>query len=280
MTTLYISDLDGTLLHENARISDWSHARLCELIEQGMLFTVATARSLVSLREVIRDLPLRLPVIENNGACITDYATGRRLFTQAIPQSATRDAMDLMLKGNHAPFVSIFDGDIARMYYEGSRNAAMDWYIRERSAARDSRLTQTTDLRAASNRPVISMTLMGHAEPLGELRTALHDRLDGDIVTHFYENRYDPGHWWLSLHPAAATKGTAARRLIDQMDRPIDELVVFGDHENDMAMFEVADRAYAVANAVPALKAIATGVIGPNEADCVVRHIEREWRAG
>ena len=51
------------------------------------------------------------------------------------------------------------------------------------------------------------------------------------------------------------------------------ELVVFGDNDNDVPMFEVADRALAVENATEKLRAYASEVIGPNESDSVVRRI-------
>ena len=50
-----------------------------------------------------------------------------------------------------------------------------------------------------------------------------------------------------------------------------DYIVAFGDGMNDIDMFEIADEAYAVENAVDELKSIATGIIGSNNSDGVVR---------
>ena len=50
--TLYVSDLDGTLLNSQGEISSYSLKVINELIEQGMKFTYATARSLVSASKV------------------------------------------------------------------------------------------------------------------------------------------------------------------------------------------------------------------------------------
>ena len=47
---------------------------------------------------------------------------------------------------------------------------------------------------------------------------------------------------------------------------------VFGDSLNDISMFQIADEAYAVANASESLKEAATGVIGDNDSDGVA-----EW---
>ena len=51
---------------------------------------------------------------------------------------------------------------------------------------------------------------------------------------------------------------------------------MFGDGKNDIDMLELADEAYAVANAVDELKAIATGVIRSNNDDGVARWLTEE----
>ena len=44
MKTLYISDLDGTLLNRNAELSAYTKAVLNRVIAEGLCFSVATAR--------------------------------------------------------------------------------------------------------------------------------------------------------------------------------------------------------------------------------------------
>ncbi len=57
-----------------------------------------------------------------------------------------------------------------------------------------------------------------------------------------------------------------------------DKVVAFGDGKNDIAMFEVADESYAVANAVDELKDKATGIIESNEADGVAKWLLANYR--
>ena len=54
--TLYVTDLDGTLLNTHDRISPYSTRTINRLVEEGMLFTYATARSLVSASVVAKGL--------------------------------------------------------------------------------------------------------------------------------------------------------------------------------------------------------------------------------
>ena len=61
-------------------------------------------------------------------------------------------------------------------------------------------------------------------------------------------------------------------------DFNIDYIVAFGDGKNDMDMFEIADEAYAVENAVDELKAIATDVIGSNDSDAVAKWLHNKLK--
>ena len=69
--------------------------------------------------------------------------------------------------------------------------------------------------------------------------------------------------------PAAASKSNAIRQLKAHLG--CERLVVFGDGKNDIDMFQLADESYAVENAAPELKAVATGVIGSNNDDAVAK---------
>jgi len=56
MKTLYVSDLDGTLLNREPRLSAYTAETLNLLIEEGLPFTYATARSVHSARIVAAGL--------------------------------------------------------------------------------------------------------------------------------------------------------------------------------------------------------------------------------
>ena len=87
---LYVSDLDGTLLRNDTSLSQYSKDTLNALLDQGLLFTVASARSIASMRHVLADLPLRLPVVEFNGAFVmADEALAVANAIPALKEQAT-----------------------------------------------------------------------------------------------------------------------------------------------------------------------------------------------
>ncbi len=74
MKTLYISDLDGTLLDKNAKLSNRSAQIISNLIQNGMLFSVATARSR-SCIDILQQLHINIPCVQLNGVLIYDSNT-------------------------------------------------------------------------------------------------------------------------------------------------------------------------------------------------------------
>lgn len=80
------------------------------------------------------------------------------------------------------------------------------------------------------------------------------------------------GEQWLEIVPKSVSKANAILQLKEYLG--IDYIIAFGDGKNDIDMFEIADEAYAVENAVEELKAIATGVIGSNDSDGVAKWLE------
>ena len=64
------------------------------------------------------------------------------------------------------------------------------------------------------------------------------------------------------------------KKLSRHLNIPLSETVVFGDYLNDLAMFKIAGKAIAVANALPEVKEAANEVIGSNENYAVIEYLE------
>jgi len=68
--TLYISDLDDTLLDKSSELSTYTKKSLNKLISRGVDFTVATGRATDAAVKMMKDVELRIPIITFNGAVI------------------------------------------------------------------------------------------------------------------------------------------------------------------------------------------------------------------
>ena len=274
---LYVSDLDGTLLRNDTSLSQYSRDTLNALLDQGLLFTVASARSIASMRHVLADLPLRLPVIEFNGAFVSDLASGQHYLVRALHRDILPELWQQIADAGYIPFISTYDGTTDRLYYRDITNDGMAWYLRNRQLHQDPRLCYLTDLQCGLDDQVVCLTVIGPGPELEKLDEAINQRHAKRVQTHCYENQYSPRWYWLTIHDARATKEQGILSIKRMQGLEDCRLVVFGDQVNDLDMFKMADEALAVANAIPALKERATGIIATNEEDGVARYISARW---
>ena len=273
MTTLYVSDLDGTLLTNAARLSDFTRSALQELLADGLKFSVASARSVAAMRNILHGLTLELPVIEFNGAFLSDLKTGRHAIVNSLEPPTTQAIFNTISRSGRTPFVSTFNGRHDCLYYDEPANEGERWYVSDRQTNRNPRLRRSTNLSEALDEQVVCLTVIDQAEPLVELEARIAEQYGELVETHLFENAYSRGWHWLTIQDRRATKDQAIRWLMETCGLSGDELIVFGDQLNDIKMFRMAAQAVAVANAHADVKRHATQVIGSNEEDSVVKYI-------
>ncbi|WP_105616308.1 Cof-type HAD-IIB family hydrolase [Vallitalea okinawensis] len=276
MNNLYISDLDGTLLSTDATLTEFSKSNLIRLIKNEVNFTVASARSVVSIQTIFQGVLLKLPVIEFNGAFISDLKTGRHEIINDIDRDYSEDIFSMITQYGLECYISTFDGTEDHLHYNKITNGGMQWYLNSRLKAKDKRLRKS-NLRETLAERVICYTIIDKYEILSYLQKNIHRKFSDHVELHLIENQYSPGWYWLTIHDRKATKDQAIKSLVNNYGLGKSELTVFGDNLNDIKMFKLAKNRIAVGNAKPELKEYATHVIETNKEDSVVRYIlERE----
>lgn len=257
--TLYVSDLDGTLLNRQDRINPKSIRIINDLVEKGMIFTYATARSLSSASVVTQGLSIDIPVIVYNGAFIIHPATGEILSKESFQAEEMRLAEEVLDRFGVCPLVySFVDGAEKVSWIESRENEGIRRYLDSRKG--DRRLRPVSSKEELYRGDMFYFTCIGEKE---EMRP-VYDRFAEDkrFRCTFQQELYRP-EYWCEIMPAKATKAQAIQKL--KKMQGCGKVVSFGDAVNDIPMFEISDECYAVENAVDELKAIADGVIGGNE---------------
>ena len=278
MATFYVSDLDGTLLSSTATLSSYTRHTLNRLLAAGLPFTVATSRSVSSVGPIFRGLELPLPVIELNGAYITDLATGEHLIVNDIEPAVAAAALQIAQDYGVAPLVSTYDGSADHMYFCQGGNAGVQWYIDDAARNEDGRWHASPDLAtSALAEQVMRFTLIDTYERLLVMEQLLRSRLGSHLDLHLFENPYQPDWYWLTIQDRRATKASGIREVQALRGLENHRLTVFGDHDNDISMFQLADVAVATANATDRLRRHATEIIGHHSEDSVVKYLETGW---
>lgn len=248
LRTLYVSDLDRTLLRSDGSVGCESVRLLNSAIAEGALFTYATARSFDSSRRATAPLQLRLPVLTYGGTITADPDSGKALDLRFLDQPVVGAVRRACTEdGATEPiFLTHEDGRDWIRWRPDHETAGVAAFLTARAG--DPRLRPITAPDPLRPDTVFYISLLADRARLADVRRRLAPHLDG--AAHFLSvDPTTPGLDWLELHSAAGTKAAAIRRISRNVD--VDRLVVFGDNHNDLPMFAVADESYAVSNAVP-----------------------------
>lgn len=273
-SALYICDLDGTLLRSDATLSDFAREGLNELIDAGVSLTVASARGTAGMRVLLDGVRLQLPVIELNGAFVSDLQSGRHVASNVLSAEDACAALDVILTTGVDPVVSTWDGRRDRVHFGTRVNDSIGWYIEEKRKHRDPRLTPCADLLAVARiEEVAQITTFA----LDQEAAALTDLLNGAIGVgarvHAAGNVYWPGWTEITIQHRAAEKGAAIPALLKACRLLDSEVIACGDHLNDLGLFAAAAHSIAPANAHPTVLENATEIVGANDEDGIVRHL-------
>lgn len=265
--TLYVSDLDGTLLRPDERISPFSCETINQLAEDGMLFSYATARSFHTAKRCAAGLTAKIPLIVYNGAFILDNATGAILQKNTFSAADAAEIYALLRSHGIFPIVYALIDGIEKFSYEEPRIPACtrDFVLSRKGDFRDRPLQNEENILTGE---VYYFTCIDAETTLSPAYAQLQEEFAGRCNLVYQKDIYS-GEQWLEIMPAAATKASAIRQL--KAITGAEKVVAFGDGVNDIPMFLEADEAYAVANADPRLKEIAAGIIGPNTEDGVAK---------
>jgi Cof subfamily protein (haloacid dehalogenase superfamily) len=272
--TIHVCDLDGTLLRPDATLSDFARDGLNRLVDAGVLITVASARGAAGIRAVLPGVQLRLPVIELNGAFISELESGRHVVSSVLCRQDAAAALEVILSTGVDPVLSTWDGRRDRVHFGSRANDSIRWYVEEKRRHRDPRLTPCGDLLAiAGAEEVAQITTFALDSEAAALTGLLCASAGPEATVHSAANVYLPGWTEITVQHRAAAKGAAVPALLEACGFPGAEVVACGDHLNDLSLFAAAARSVAPANAHPAVLEAATEVVGSNEEDGIVRFL-------
>lgn len=273
--TLYISDLDGTLLNSEQVISDYSVKVVNKLIESGMKFTVATARSYEASKNILKPLNLNLPIILNNGSFIYDPFLSKNIRENYLDKGIVKFILEHYSLKKIYPFVSAIDiNGNKKIFYKGIFNEGQKIYINSRKRQEDKRLTVVKDFSHIGTYNIINIFAIEKRSKLEDSYKLFKSTIDA--TCNYTEEIYSKGFFWLEVTNTCANKKAAAEFLKKHLK--INELICFGDNLNDKSLFEIADEKYAVENAYRPLKDIATGIIPSNDNDGVAKFLYNKYR--
>lgn len=268
MRIFYVSDLDGTLLRNNEKTSNYTNNVINRLTERGMVFSYATARSLITAKKVTSGINAKIPLIVYNGAFVIDNLTEDILIANYFDDKVDFVLDDLFANKIYPIVYAYINGKEKFSFVPELCSDGTNKFLDSRKGdVRSNAVRAINDLKSGN---IFYITCIDEPQKLEPLYKKYKDSYHCVYQTDIYTNEQ-----WLEIMPLNASKAKAIKQL--QSLLKCEKLVVFGDGKNDIDMFESADESYAVQNAHEDLKRIATGVISSNDEDGVAKWLEENY---
>ncbi|MEC3957939.1 HAD family hydrolase [Nocardia sp. CDC153] len=262
------SDVDGTLIDHEERVSARTKAAIEALIADGVPFVLATGRPPRWIDPVVAGLGFAPLCVCGNGAVIYDSAADRVLDTRTLDVETLTWAADLAERllpgcGLAAERVGVSAHDAATPQFVSSPEYEHAWLNPD-----DTQVSRAEVISA----PAIKMLIRLPSASSGVMREILEPHLTGRA-----DLTYSTDHGLIELSAPGVTKATGLATVAQRLGVQHSSLIAFGDMPNDVPMLLMAGHGVAMANAHPEAIAAADEVAPANTDDGVARTLERWW---
>ena len=261
MYKVICSDLDGTLLDSESRLSKENSLAISELAKRGILFVPTTGRTMLELPDEIKNHKDVRYFIYSNGAGIYDVEKKADVCSRLIDKERISKILDVLSKYKlmlfcHKDRGLFMDDEAYKKHYEFIIWRA--YYELFEQVPDELRLKNFWDfIRNCDNVEMFVCFFGKNEERIDECVKEL-EKIDGIQVTSSAEGN-------IEIINSEANKGNAVTFLSEYLGISTDEFITAGDSRNDVEMLNAAGLSLAVSGANPAAKAAADKIICSND---------------
>ncbi|CAH0527373.1 Cof-type HAD-IIB family hydrolase [Vibrio hippocampi] len=257
------SDLDGTLLSPNHRLSDYAKQTLKALHQQGYNFIFATGRHHIDVAGIRQSVGIPAYMITSNGARVHDIEDNLMLAENIQPEMV--QAIVNIMAEPHL-MVHIYQDDIWWVSRE-------DEHLRQYHADQD----YSYQMFDSANAPTagIAKIFVTHPEHDHDYLVGIETKLQqafGDQLAIAFSTP-----WCLEVMASGVSKGHALDMVAQKLGFELNHCIAFGDGMNDVEMLSMAGKGLVMETAHNKVKAALPDneVIGSNQHDAVAQYLEQ-----
>ncbi|MBW2456319.1 MAG: HAD hydrolase family protein [Deltaproteobacteria bacterium] len=272
MYELLAVDVDGTLVRRGGGIDPRDRRAIAALQARGVPVALATGRLYSGSVAVLDALCLRGPQVCVNGAEIVVHPEATELVHLGIVGEASAAVRSALGRHDFAVF-ALAEGHVV----SDERGAMFEGYVRAWSHQLDKVARSLDHPCWDTARGPLGVVAIGLTEPIVEATAELR-RCAGLDVFRFDVSAH-VGVSCILLHAARVSKGTGLAWLAEHYGLSLDQVVAVGDWHNDLSMFAVAGRSFAMAGGPDEVGRAATDrLTTPSTAGGgVAEAIQRAW---
>jgi len=269
---LIVFDLDGTLLNANAQVSAHTRQTLTLLQERGIAYTVATGRTLHAARGLLDGHGFTLPHIYKNGVVVWRPESDCYTHSNLLTNEEIRSVVEAFVSVDVTPFIfTVEPGNAHVVYHAPLRTAAEEKLCALFAQDRGMEVLPLSSMSAVAE--ITNISALGSREAIETVANRV--KLEKHLMAYVGEAFEGERLYWLDIHHSAASKGVAVNQL--KQDLGVSRVICFGDSDNDLSMFFIADESYAPSNAKAEVQAAATAVIGHHDDDGISKFLRQRF---
>lgn len=272
---LIVFDLDGTLLDKASSITPFTRDTLTLLRDRGIAYTVATGRTLHGARDLLDGHGFSLPQIFKNGVVIWNPEQQGYSHSFLLTQAEIQHVLEGFIREDIAPFLFTLEpGNRHAIYHPATLNPAESRLAK--MLQRDGPLPLLDISQLPAQADITNVSAIGPEEAIRRVVDSIAE--EQGLVAYMGTAIEDSNLHWVDIHHRGGSKGDAVTTLKEELG--LERVICFGDSDNDLSMFELADEAYAPGNAKPDIKAAASAVIGHHDADGIAHFLRERFDLG
>ena len=264
---LVATDIDGTLLRSDSTVSARTRAALRRAEDAGLLVAFVTGRPPRWLDVLIEETGHVGVAVAANGAVLYDLADERVVNMHTIAGELVHELGTDLRSAFPAVQFAVEFGDA----FAAEPGYVHDWEINPEVDRRGRPIPppRVGDLAAIADRPAVKLLAKDRGIDVDDFLDAA-----AGVVGERASVTHSSSFGLLEISAPGITKATGLAELATTHGITAAEVLAVGDMPNDVPMLEWAGRAYAVANAHPAVLEAADEVVGSNDDDAVAALIE------
>ena len=265
---LVASDVDGTLIDHEERVSARTKAVVAALVADGVPFVLATGRPPRWIAPVVEGLGYAPLAVCGNGAVVYDSNTDRVISAQSLDVETLTWVAEVALEtlpgcGLAAERVGASAHDAATPQFVSSPDYEHAWLNPDNTEV------SLAEVLAA---PAIKLLIRLASAQSESMRAALAPLVgDRAAIT------YSTNNGLIEISAPEITKAAGLAKVAERLGVPHSGIVAFGDMPNDVPMLRMAGHGVAMQNAHADALAAADEITAANIDDGVAKVLERWW---
>ena len=268
LPALVATDVDGTLLDSNERITPRTREAIAAAVAGGVHFVLATGRPPRWIPPVVEQLGFAPMSVCANGAVIYDAAADRIVSARTLPVDVLTELAEIAARvipgaGLAAERIGRSAHDTATPQFVSAPGYEHAWLNPDNTEV------SYEDLLSA---PAVKLLVRKPGVPSAELAAALtkHVGMLGDVT-------FSTNDGLVEISALGISKAVGVEQVARPLGISAEDVVAFGDMPNDVPMLRWAGHGVAMGNAHPEAIAAANEVTTPNDDDGLARVLERWW---